>query len=176
MIKKFNLNNLPDCRTIASACDDPVRIFSILNRLGTSNYWGHKKNPTDSKSTPFQIFEIESCRRPMLQLTDASLSEDEKKSRRDNKHGHMKKCDPCFMVSHTFPYYNASDTVYTIVVADALYKASIESDWGLDGDEPFFYTDDMVGCLLGNPKRLGNCIQVHTGLRNGQNKNASFRE
>ena len=82
MFKKFNLNNLADCKMIVAACEEPVRVFSLHNKMGTINSWGHKANPTDNRCTPFQLIEIGNCRRPMLSISDASFTDEQRKDLR----------------------------------------------------------------------------------------------
>ena len=91
MFKKFNLNGITDCRVITQVCKEPIRVFSIFNKIGTSNDWGHKADPSDRKSTPFQIIEVGLCRRSMLNLTDASQSEEQNKNVREIMHEHSRK-------------------------------------------------------------------------------------
>ena len=37
------------------------------------------------------------------------------------------------------------------------------ADWDADGERPYFYTDDMVGCDADDETQPGTCIMVYTG-------------
>ena len=89
--RSLKLTNRNDVMMIVATCSEPVRIFSLINRLGTSNRWGHKRNPTDAKSTPFHLTEVENCRNIMLQLSDASHTNAEINNIKEAKRVHLRK-------------------------------------------------------------------------------------
>ena len=84
------------------------------NKLGTANTWGHKRNPDDSKCTPFGLFEVENCRESMLNLTDASNSEVENNAIRRNKHEHLR--NGFESDASTFLSINKMKFIFTIVL------------------------------------------------------------
>ena len=88
--KRINLNHINDCKMVNSVCKEPIRIFSLNNKLGTVNKWGHKRDPEDHKCTPFHLMEIDDCRTSMLSLTDASFNNGENEVIRQDKHDHLR--------------------------------------------------------------------------------------
>ena len=94
--RRLSLCSNRDCTFITATCEEPIRIMSVHNKISTSNEWGHKKNPNDNKSTPFEILNVGECRRIMLQLVSNSLNADQKKQMIQAKKDHMMNCKTCF--------------------------------------------------------------------------------
>ena len=94
--RRLSLCNSLDSEFLVATCEEPTRVMSLHNKVSTSNEWGHKKHERDSKSTPFEVFNKAECRRIMLQMTDDSLSADQKEQLTRSKMEHLMNCKACF--------------------------------------------------------------------------------
>ena len=94
--RRLNLCSNNDAVFFVATCEEPWRIMSVHNKISTSNEWGHKKHPSDKKSTPFEILNIGDCRRIMLQLSSDSLNAEQKEQLVRAKREHMLNCKKCF--------------------------------------------------------------------------------
>ena len=72
--------------------------MALHNKISSANTSGHKKNPTDPKSTPFFILEVPECRKVMLKFPDETMTDEQKKQISDAKKEHLKNCFECFRV------------------------------------------------------------------------------
>ena len=96
--KKLNLCTPDDCTFLASICSETMRAMSLHNKISSSNAWGHKRNVTDEKSTPFEILNVAECRRVMMRFTNMSLNPQQNNQLVENKIRHLKQCQPCFKI------------------------------------------------------------------------------
>ena len=94
--RRLNLCSGQHSAFLAATCEEPMRIMSYHNKISTSNDWGHKKDPNDKKSTPFEILNVGECRRIMLQIASDSLNTEQKERLMQAKMKHLKDCKTCF--------------------------------------------------------------------------------
>ena len=162
--QRLNLCNLSDCKFIVATCFEALRAMSLHNKISTANEWGHKKNPADLKSTPFEIFNVGDCRRVMLQLTSNSLTEEQNAQLVNSRMEHLKNCKPCFSLFNRHAYFTCADFTFVGILLYEVEKGTFSAKWFTDrqGNE-YYLTEDVMGASKDYSDRPGTCIRALTG-------------
>ena len=138
--------------------------MALHNKISSANTWGHKKSPTDAKSTPFLILDVPECRKAMLKFIDEKMDPEQKQAISDVKSDHLKNCHECFRVFSHYSYFTTSDFTLVGIILHEIEEAITTAIWQTDTDgNEFFITENSIGCDGTHGTEFGSFLMIHTG-------------
>ena len=165
MFQKLTVGSDDDLTFISDTTKEPERVITEHIKMFARKEEGHKENPEDWGSKPFQIMKETECRRIMLNYVDEDCNEEEKERIRRERTEHMMDCTPCLATFSHLAFGGGQDYAFVIAMLKILDDATQNAIWDVANGSGF-RTADIVGVKGVQPQdriRPGASIFIRTG-------------